>query len=47
MERLISDLRYAGVEMAPAFDLPERSGGTVSLESLKGDILVVCFWSYT
>jgi tetratricopeptide (TPR) repeat protein len=46
MESLVDGLRYEGVETAPAFSLKDRDGETVSLEELKGDILVVCFWSY-
>jgi hypothetical protein len=46
MESLIAGLRYEGVETAPAFELPDRSGAMVSLESMKGDILVLAFWSY-
>jgi len=30
---------------APAFDLPDLNGGRVSLESLKGKVLVVDFWA--
>jgi lipopolysaccharide biosynthesis regulator YciM len=46
MDTIIAGLRYEGVETAPAFSLPDRSGRMVSLDSMKGDILVVCFWSY-
>ena len=46
VESLIDGLRYAGVEQAPDFSLPSRDGTEVSLADLKGDILVVCFWSY-
>ena len=46
MEELVAGLRYEGVEMAPAFALDDRDGNRVALEDLKGDILVVCFWSY-
>lgn len=46
METLVEGLRYEGVEVAPAFALSDREGSTVSLEGLKGDVLVVCFWSY-
>jgi hypothetical protein len=46
MEQLIDGLRYAGAEMAPDFELPDRSGRMVSLESMRGDIVVLCFWSY-
>lgn len=30
---------------APAFDLPDLNGGRVSLESLKGKVVVVDFWA--
>ena len=30
---------------APAFSLPARSGGTVSLESLKGQVVMINFWA--
>lgn len=46
MEALVAGLRYEGVEMAPAFTLPDTDGNTVTLDGLKGDVLVVCFWSY-
>jgi tetratricopeptide (TPR) repeat protein len=46
MDSIIAGLRYEGVEMAPAFDLPDRSGRMVSLDSMRGDIIVLCFWSY-
>jgi len=31
--------------LAPAFDLPDLNGGRVSLESLKGKVVVVDFWA--
>lgn len=43
---MIAEHRYDGTEPAPAFNLESRTGEMVSLEGLKGDILVVCFWSY-
>ncbi len=30
---------------APSFDLPDLSGGRVSLDSLKGKVVVVDFWA--
>lgn len=30
---------------APAFNLPEREGGTVSLEALRGKLVYVDFWA--
>jgi peroxiredoxin len=33
------------VKAAPPFDLPDLNGGRVSLESLKGKVVVVDFWA--
>ncbi|MFH1688718.1 MAG: redoxin domain-containing protein, partial [Candidatus Eisenbacteria bacterium] len=46
LETLVTGLRYEGVEMAPAFSLKNESGGQVSLESFKGSVVVLNFWSY-
>jgi hypothetical protein len=46
MEELVAGLRYAGVKMAPAFALNDRDGNRVALEDLRGEILVLNFWSY-
>ena len=46
MDSLVAGLRYEGVQMAPDFTLNDRSGNNISLEDLKGDILVLNFWSY-
>jgi tetratricopeptide (TPR) repeat protein len=46
MEALVAGLRYEGVEVAPAFTLADTDGNMVTLDGLKGDVLVVCFWSY-
>lgn len=46
MEALVTGLRYEGVETAPGFTLPDANGNMVTLDGLKGDVLVLCFWSY-
>ena len=46
IDRLLIEGRYAGVEPAPAFALPDRSGRIVSLDELRGRVLLVCFWGY-
>jgi tetratricopeptide (TPR) repeat protein len=46
MESLMSELRYEGVKAAPAFSLSDDDGQTYSLESFKGSVLVLNFWSY-
>ena len=46
MDALVAEHRYDGVEEAPAFSLRSRDGRTVSLDDLRGDITVLCFWSY-
>lgn len=43
---MVSGRRYEGTELASPFTLEDRAGEMVSLEGLKGDILLVCFWSY-
>ena len=45
-DQMVAERRYDGVENAPEFDLPERGGGTVALADLRGDIAVICFFSY-
>ncbi|MEA3409841.1 MAG: redoxin domain-containing protein, partial [Candidatus Eisenbacteria bacterium] len=46
MEELMTGLRYEGVKAAPAFSIRTADGETVSLDSFRGDILVLNFWSY-
>jgi len=46
METMVEGLRYEGVEMAPAFTLQNESGEQVTLESLRGSVVVLNFWSY-
>ena len=37
--------RSGEAKAAPAFDLPDLNGGRVSLDSLKGKVVVVDFWA--
>jgi tetratricopeptide (TPR) repeat protein len=46
LDGMIAAARYDGTEEAPGFSLPDRNGGTVALDDLKGDIVIACFWSY-
>jgi len=46
MKDLVAAKASEGLEAAPAFDLPDESGETVSLEGLRGNVVLVCFWSY-
>ena len=46
LDEMVASLRYEGVEDAPAFALPNRDGETVSLEGLRGNVVVVAFWGY-
>jgi len=46
VDRLVTERRYDGVEEASEFALPDRGGNTVALADLRGDIAVVCFFSY-
>jgi tetratricopeptide (TPR) repeat protein len=46
LDDVVTAKRYEGIEVAPAFSLPARSGGTVGLEDMRGDVLLVCFWGY-
>lgn len=46
LDRLLTESRYAGVELAPTFTLPDRSGDMVTLADLGGRVSLLCFWSY-
>jgi len=46
IDSMIARLRYEGIDEAPPFALPDRSGETVALEDLRGRIVVVTFWGY-
>jgi len=46
MEELMAQLRYEGVKAAPPFSLGGADGATITLDSFKGNILVLNFWSY-
>ena len=46
MEALVEGLRYEGVETAPEFSLQDASGDQVTLESFRGSVVVLNFWSY-
>jgi len=35
----------SGKEPAPAFTLPTRDGGTISLEHLRGQVVMINFWA--
>ena len=37
--------KSAGAKAAPPFDLPDLNGGRVTLDSLKGKVVVVDFWA--
>lgn len=43
---LIAERRYEGVEEAPDFTLVSEDGETVSLTDYRGNIVLLCFWSY-
>ena len=42
---IVSSLVSASSPMAPAFTLPSRSGDMVSLEQLKGQVVMLNFWA--
>ena len=41
----VSSLVGASASMAPGFSLPSRAGDTVSLEKLKGQVVMINFWA--
>jgi peroxiredoxin len=41
----VSSLVGASASVAPSFSLPSRSGDMVSLESLKGQVVMINFWA--
>jgi peroxiredoxin len=41
----VSSLVGASASLAPSFTLPSRSGDTVSLDSLKGKVVMLNFWA--
>jgi peroxiredoxin len=41
----VSSLVGASASIAPAFSLPSRAGDTVSLEQLKGKVVMLNFWA--
>ena len=41
----VSSLVGASASMAPSFALPSRSGDTVSLDKLKGQVVMLNFWA--
>jgi len=41
----VSSLVGASASRAPSFTLPSRSGDTVSLEQLKGKVVMINFWA--
>lgn len=41
----VSSLVGASASMAPGFSLPSRSGDSVSLQSLKGQVVMINFWA--
>ena len=41
----VSSLVSASTSVAPGFALPSRSGDTISLEQLKGQVVMINFWA--
>jgi len=46
LESLVKAKLAADVETAPDFALKDAAGKTVALKDLRGDVVLVCFWSY-
>lgn len=43
---IVESQRYAGVSQAHDFTLVDRDGNDVSLTGLRGNVVLLCFWSY-
>ncbi len=43
---IVESQRYAGVSEAHDFTLVDRDGNDVSLAGLRGNVVLLCFWSY-
>ncbi len=43
---LVEAQRYVGVPTAPDFTLVDRDGNDVTLSDLRGNVVLMCFWSY-
>jgi thiol-disulfide isomerase/thioredoxin len=41
----VSSLVGASASLAPGFSLPSRAGDTVSLDHLKGQVVMINFWA--
>lgn len=46
ISELVARRRYEGVEEAPEFTLLTDDGETVSLSDYRGNVVLLCFWSY-
>lgn len=46
LDELVRESLAAGREEAPAFALKGRDGKTVELAALRGNVVLICFWSY-
>jgi peroxiredoxin len=41
----VSSIAGADAPMAPGFNLPTQTGGTVSLDKLRGQVVMINFWA--